>query len=60
MSECLECGETAPYLNPEYYGDRLCGQCLIAYWDNKITECHEELREAEEMTGLKSDEWPED
>jgi len=53
--ECLECGEPAKNMHPEYSvgdnGDRLCDGCFIAYWEDKLDEVIESLRDAVETTG---------
>jgi len=55
--ECLECGEDAPWLHPEYsngiheHSDHLCGPCLIACLEEKYEESVEILRDAVAETG---------
>jgi hypothetical protein len=47
MSECLECGESAKHMHPEYsegtYGDMLCDDCYGGYLEDKIEDALEEL-----------------
>ena len=43
------------YQHPEYSGDVLCGECLIAWWDEDIERYLSELKDSIEETGLESD-----
>ena len=49
MSECLECGESADNIHPEYPGDRLCDPCYGSYCDEQVEFWIREL--ADHITG---------
>lgn len=41
------------YRHPEYSGDRLCGDCLLSYWEDDFERYVGELKDSVEETGLK-------
>jgi len=49
MSECLECGEHAKHMHPEYsegtYGDKLCDDCMGGYIEDQLDDWMEQLAE---------------
>ena len=43
--ECLECGESAKIIHPEYPGDRLCSECYGGHIEDRLDYWMEELAE---------------
>ena len=58
MSECIGYCEkkVGPvYQHPEYSEDKLCGECLISYWEDDFDRFIGEMVASIGETGLSSD-----
>lgn len=56
MSECIGyCEEKIGplYQHPEYSGDKLCGECLLSYWDEDLDRYLGEMVASITETGLE-------
>jgi hypothetical protein len=49
MIECIECGESAKHMHPDYScgdeGDRLCDDCMGGYIEDQLDDWIEQLSE---------------
>lgn len=41
MKKCIECGEEGTEPHPQFPADRLCINCLVAYWEEEIIDAEE-------------------